>query len=109
MKNVPFSENLKVYPDFLLLWKCVIICPNGKRFRTDGKKEILKETCGGGLKDHRCMNLVQGYFVTNVCICVHAGTILSKYQINKKENERAVCGEKVVLLCTDSEDGSFPC
>ena len=55
------------------------------------------------------MNLVQGYFVTNVCICVHAGTILSKYQINKKENERAVCGEKVVLLCTDSEDGSFPC
>ena len=42
MKNVPFSENLKVYPDFLLLWKCVIICPNGKRF-CPGKKRNSKE------------------------------------------------------------------
>ena len=53
MKNVPFSENLKVYPDFLLLWKCVIICPNGKRFCPARKKEILKKIWE--LKDHRCL------------------------------------------------------
>ena len=47
MKNGPFSRNLKVYPDFLLPRKCVIICPNSKRFcpeKRQNDSKIFKNT-----------------------------------------------------------------
>ena len=82
MKNVPFSENLKVYPDFLLLWKCVIICPNGKRFWRDGKKEILlgKHVDCRGQKDTEAWKF---YFVTNGLFVFMRRQFWAKNQIIK--------------------------